>query len=110
DDLLLIGPNNRMDVDHHDDTEQTADRQGVSACASAHVQLDVEQNACQHRHGGSMTEPVQRGGHELWNDNVFRWAIQAFEEGRIDQVEEVEQPDPGDAGQEVDPADNDSSP
>ncbi|MGC3974189.1 MAG: hypothetical protein QM771_07375 [Nitrospira sp.] len=40
----------------------------------------------------------------------FVRAVQALEKARIDQVEEIQQSDPGDARQKVDPADNQTEP
>ncbi len=51
-----------------------------------------------------MPEPIERCRHQFRNYDVLGRPIQAFQERGIDQVEEIQEPDPGNPSQEMHPA------
>ena len=85
-------------------------RQGDRACSTFVIHVAVQNNPGKHGHGRAMPKPIQRGRHELGNHDILGGAIQTLQERGIDQVEEIQQPDPHDPSQEMDPTKDQGDP
>ena len=116
-DLLLARPDHEPHVEPHDGPEQPAEQDPHRAMAHAAVRrpaiaaaLDVDQveerEAEEERPHRAPAEEVQRAQDQRRVHLRLELLGQAALEGQVDEVEEVQVPDPGDARDDVEPAED----
>ena len=107
DDDLVLGPDHEPHVGPHDGAEKTAheDDQGLRVGEAALAQPVVQEidPAAQEREHGAPAEPPEGAGQQLLLRAAAHGRFRLGEEGHLDEIEVIEEADPGDAREEVDP-------
>ena len=96
--------NRPYDGPDHEEAEH--DLAGGAAAVAGIGADDVAKvgEARKHRDYGRHAEPPQRTWHQDRDNFAFGGGVEFFLEWDIDQIEEIEEADPGNAGEEMDPA------
>src|SRR6267142_426246 len=107
DDDLVLGPDHEPDIRPHDGAENAAHQDdpglGIREAALAEpVVQEVDPAAQEGEHGGP-AEPPEGAGQQLLLRAAAHGGFRLSEEGHLDEIEVIEQADPGDAREEVDP-------
>ena len=104
------GPRRATDDEPHQEHDHVA-RARADGVGVRHVAAQYEHRvvaeAREHGDERPPAEVPERGRHEGRHDRLLGRRVEALHEVDVDEVEEVENPDPGDACDEVRPAQND---
>src|SRR5213078_4771874 len=101
----LIRPDHAPDVgEHHRAERRTGEDGETPGIAPAGAPQSQDDHTGQEREGRAPTEPPQRARHELLRRAALGRGVRLRHERPLNEVEVVEETDPGDAGEEMNPA------